>query len=233
MSRTPQKKADKGSQKWLQLLINDRPDLLNALVRSAIKSPARLTLSDTTNWVSPLETDEYAEYRDGDFLDKLGIDSAALKTPLRDFWPALGPVWDGLGKNTRGDLLLVEAKAHFPEMASKSSATAPASVAKIDHALQQTKAVFAPHSQADWAAQHYQWANRLAHLYWLRELNGLPAYMVFVYFCGDTEMNGPETRQEWKAAIAVRDALMGVDQDKPNPLSPFVLDIFVEVSDLQ
>jgi hypothetical protein len=40
--------------------------------------------------------------------------------------------------------------------------------------------------------------NRLAHLYFLCELNGVPAFLVFVYFVNDQEMQGPTTKKEWQ-----------------------------------
>ncbi len=43
-------KATKGSQQWLQLLVNDRPDLL----RKALGDPLHLAAADQIRWVSPL-----------------------------------------------------------------------------------------------------------------------------------------------------------------------------------
>ena len=233
MSRTPKPKADKGSQKWLQILVNDRPDLFDALLRSATKSPAE----NPVIWLSPRRDDDYAEYRDAAFLQTLDVAPATLHVPLSDFWPAQGPVWDGLGKITHDDqpdtLLLVEAKAHIKEaVTGKSAAKSGTSIAKIKAALEQTKQAFAPNSDVEWSDNFYQYANRLAHLYWLRELNGLPAYMVFVYFVGDTEMNGPQTRQEWEGAIKLLETFMAIRQSR-NKLAPYVIDLFVPVSDLQ
>ena len=39
--------------------------------------------------------------------------------------------------------------------------------------------------RTDWSHCFYQYANRLAHLYLLRESNGLDAFLVFVYFVDD------------------------------------------------
>lgn len=46
-------------------------------------------------WLSPLRTDDYAEYRDAAFLQKLGL--AQHAAALKEFWPTRGPQWDGLG----------------------------------------------------------------------------------------------------------------------------------------
>ena len=41
-------------------------------------------------------------------------------------------------------------------------------------------------STCDWSGTFYQYANRLAHLYLLHELNDVDAWLVFVYFVGDS-----------------------------------------------
>jgi hypothetical protein len=59
LSRIPQYKAAKGSQKWIQKLGNEKPDLLNSPLRT------QLDLPDTEKiaWLSPIGDDEYAEYQ--------------------------------------------------------------------------------------------------------------------------------------------------------------------------
>jgi len=106
MSRHPQERGTKGSLKWLQKLINEKPDLLNSRIRSVFG----IGKSEEIEWVSPLKDDEYAEYRDGTFIRLLGI--KLNKTPLNDFWPNYGPQWDALGRTSSGKVILVEAKAH-------------------------------------------------------------------------------------------------------------------------
>ena len=225
MGRYRKDPATRGSEKWLQVLVNERPDLFDALLRSAIKLPT----TNKVEWLSPLKADEYAEYRDQSFLARLGV--APSQSSLQSFWPNLGPQWDGLGKTERGDLLLVEAKAHIPEaVTGKSKATNEASIQKIHEALEKTKQAFAPNADVEWATNFYQYANRLAHLYWLRAVNHLPAYMVFVYFCGDDDMDGPQTREEWEGAIKLLETFMGIRQSK---LSQYVVNLFVDVRDLQ
>ena len=48
------------------------------------------------DWKSPLKADDYAEYRDEDFLRKLRILNK-IKYSLSVFWPNNGPQWDALG----------------------------------------------------------------------------------------------------------------------------------------
>src|SRR5260370_38502076 len=111
-----------GSQRWLQVAVNRKPQLfLGALQRSGAIGP-RVSVT----WHSPLDKDDFREYRDGKALEKAGITKANLKKPLEEFWPARGPVWDPLGITSEGRPLFIEAKAHIPEAASPASkATAP------------------------------------------------------------------------------------------------------------
>src|SRR2546428_12649454 len=85
MSRMPQKPASRGSQKWIQLLVNQAPHLLDR----AIARHLNFSLTDKIVWLSPLAQDAYAEYRDEMFLSK--IEARAEVAPLSGFWPARGP----------------------------------------------------------------------------------------------------------------------------------------------
>jgi len=69
MPRISQGPAVKGSQKWIQKLVNKNPDLLTSLIRTELNLPD----TDTISWLSPLAEDGYAEYRDQAFLDLLNI----------------------------------------------------------------------------------------------------------------------------------------------------------------
>ena len=86
MPRINQVPAVKGSQKWIQKLVNEKPDLLNSLIRTQINFP----VTDTISWHSPIAEDGFAEYQDQAFLDLLDI--TLTKVPLSDFWPSRGPV---------------------------------------------------------------------------------------------------------------------------------------------
>ena len=220
--RTAQPKGAKGSQKWIQALVNQRPDLLDRLVRDACELPPQ----ESIEWVSPLERDEFAECRDGDFLRRLGVELGHQS--LRDFWPRSGPRWDGLGRTESGTVFLVEAKANVPELVSDAcGATSPASIARIKDSLRETQEFLGVDTRIDWSGKLYQYANRIAHLYLLRELNGVSAYLLFVYFVGDAEVKGPRTIREWKAAITVAERVLGLPQR--HRLSDYVVKVFVDV----
>jgi len=224
MSRICQKKESRGSQHWLQELIDRCPDLL----ANTLQLPLGLSGDDTITWLSPREADGYAEYQDEEFLEKLSVHLE--KRPIRTFWPPRGPVWDALGKTSRGDILLVEAKAHLPELKSPPCQASPSSLALIRKSLAEAAKSYGAASTADWSQDYYQYANRLAHLYLVRELNNIPAWLVFLCFVNASEMDGPKSVEEWRPAIEAAHAHLGVKHER---LQPYVVDIFVDVTTLR
>ena len=222
MARFIQAEANKGSQKWIQKLVNQRPQLLDSLIRSN----QFISEKDEIQWLSPLKKDGYAEYRDEACLKLLNINLEAY--PLNDFWPKNGPQWDALGKSTSGKLFLVEAKSHIPELISTLKASNPTSADKIIRSLEQTRKNFGSQTDFDWSKTFYQYANRLAHVELLRR-NGFSAYLLFVYFLNDSEMNGPQTSDEWKGAIRLVHCCLGL---REHLLKSFVADLFIDVRGL-
>jgi len=57
MTRIPQGPGVKASQKWIQKLVNEKPDLLNLLIRTQIDLPS----NEEIHWPSPVAEDEFAE----------------------------------------------------------------------------------------------------------------------------------------------------------------------------
>lgn len=212
--------AEKGSKKWVQRLINEKPELLNSEIRGKLNLPGNKEI----RWLSPLKRDNYAEYSGQDFLDLLEIELA--KMPLSDFWPRGGPHWDALGRSRSGRLFLVEAKSHIRELISTMKATDKDSIRKIRRSLNITKNFLNSNAETDWSRGFYQYTNRLGHLYLLRH-NQLPAYLVFVYFLNDSDMSGPETIEEWKGAIKLLHSYLGIGRHK---LKKFIADIFIDIN---
>jgi len=198
--------ADRGSQKWLQVAVNRKPDLLlGALRRSgAVNRGAKVI------WQSPREEDSFQEYRDSVALGKAGI--AKLTRPLHRFWPARGPVWDAIGTTTDGPLF-IEAKAHIPEAASPATKASPESRKLIEQSLTQARRFYAPKARADWSNHFYQYANRLAYQYFLREMNGIKSTLIFLYFLNADDMLGPTSEEEWRGASHLIHAVLGVPKD--------------------
>jgi len=224
MGRIVESKASKGSQKWIQILVNGFPEVFNQHICRKINLPD----SEQITWCSPIKDDDYSEYRDQDFLDLLDVDLPII--PLEEFWPTGGPVWDGLGKSSSGKIFLVEAKAHINEILSSGTGAGTKSKELIDKSLQQTKQFLNSKSNHDWSSTFYQYTNRLAHLYLLRTVNKIPAYLVFLYFVNDTTMKGPRNVDEWEGAIKLLHALLGIGRHK---LKEYVIDVFIDVNELK
>lgn len=222
MPQIAKKKAIKGSQRWLQELVKQRPALLTDALRTLMGLHGR----DSINWLSPLEAEGYTEYKDDDFLERLSV--RLEKRPLRSFWPSGGPHWDALGKTTRGDILLVEAKAHIGELASNCGASPP-SLSLIQQSLDETGRFLGAASTAKWSRTYYQYANRLAHLYLLRQLNNIQAWLVFLYFINADDVAGPKSAEEWGPSIEAAHAHLGVTRSQ---LGPYVINVFFDVDAL-
>ena len=85
-------------------------------------------------------------------------------------------------------------------------------------------------TRIDWTAKLYQYANRLAHLYLLRELNGIDARLLFIYFVGDRDVDGPRTVREWQAALTVVKGVLGLP--RRHRLTAHISDVFLDVAEL-
>ena len=199
--------ALRGSQRWLQIAINQKPDLLlGALCRSGAIAP-----KTSVTWLSPLKSDNFREYRDGPALVKACKNT--LKKPLDSFWPSRGPVWDAIGITSKESPLFIEAKAHIPEAASPATRASVASRVLIDQSLVEARRFYAPRATAVWSNLFYQYANRLAHQYFLKEVNGIPSTLVFLYFLNADDMLGPMSEEEWHGAVRLIHAVLGIPKD--------------------
>jgi len=98
MSRIKQYPDSHGSLKNLQVVVNVKNHFLDDEISKVIGRQINI------NWRSPLQSDDYAEYRDEDFLKKLEILSR-IKYSLKDFRPNNGPQWDALGVS--GDEIII------------------------------------------------------------------------------------------------------------------------------
>lgn len=83
----------------------------------------------------------------------------------------------------------------------------------------------------DWSRVLYQYTNRLAHLYLLREANRVRAFLVFLYFVGNREMGGPSTAGKRESAIRVVKGVLGLGEG--HKLSKYVLDVFIDVAQIK
>lgn len=219
MTRIAQPLGNKGSLRWIQLAIAERWSSLEQPILENLPNATRI------DWRSPIATDDFAEYRDGEFLDVIGL--SHLRPALRDFWPDRGPQWDALGVTNQQHVILVEAKAHVREMCSPGTAAGPKSLAHISQALNAcAEQLGARQARASWTEHFYQLANRIAHLHFLRSF-GVPAFLVLVNFINDQDMQGPSTQEAWEAAYQVAFHVMGLP--KRNAMSPYILHVFPDV----
>ncbi len=134
------------------------------------------------------------------------------------FWPQSGNVqnWDAIGRAAIGDekvWILVEAKAHLEEVKSHCRAKRSPSRAKIVNALAQVRKHLEATRQPleHWLEPYYQYANRLAVLYFL-EREGVDAYVVNVYFYGERKAGWqcPQNATEWEDVVRETEAWLGI-----------------------
>lgn len=212
MGRYSQGPCAKGSQRWMQLFVNQAPEVLDEQIGLG-----------SIDWRSPLAADEYAEYRDDAFLELLGI--SLPRRSLDSFWPRGGPQWDALGRAQSGEVILIEAKAHLNELYSPATGASESSLEIIRTSLTDAARGLGVLPGFDWSKQFYQYANRLAHAHFLDHVNGVPTKLVFLYFMGDPDMKkGPSKREEWETAIKTVHTVLGL-KESPG----FVRDVFIDV----
>ena len=216
--RFRQSRGTKGSQKWIQSIVDRNPTLLSDAIRSAFRMPADWDVQ----WVSPLVSDEWAEYRDADFLAILGV--GRLAPSLEAFWPRNGPQWDALGKSSDHGVVLVEAKSHANELESSCEASGD-SLRRIESSIGEAKSALGVSPSYDWLTQFYQYANRLAHLHFFQK-HGVSARLAFVYFTNDPDMQGPKSASDWRGVLAKTYASLGF---RNGQTIPGVCNVFVDV----
>ena len=85
-----------------------------------------------------------------------------------------------------------------------------ASIAQIQEAFRRTKDELGVRTQNPWHTPFYQYANRVAHLHFLRNICHTDALLVFVDFVGDEEVGGPVTADEWRGATALALSYLGI-----------------------
>jgi len=216
-----------GSQYWLRIAVNAARSVIDRKITDSIADVSGKQIE----WVSPLPPN-FSEYHDQEFLDKLQI--TLPRMPLSKFWPKGGPHWDALARTKtstkKGPVFLCEAKAHISEINSPESGASPKSLRQIAKSLNETLAFLGADPIVDWTRTFFQYTNRIAHLYLLRQLNGIDAYLVNIYFLNDTTMQGPSSIAEWKGALTLLKTHLGITRTK---LSPFMKDLFIDIEDLK
>jgi hypothetical protein len=202
-----------GSQLQTQLWVNRRPHHLNGALRESVPGLEHASF----RWRSPLASDAYAEYRDGAFLQAVDLQEHA--TSLQEFWPARGPVWDALAVvevDGQTGVVLCEGKSYPGELYGSGSKAGPKSRARIEAALKQTQDWLGISvSMEVWCDPLYQTANRLAHLFWLNNVVGVPAWFVHLLYLNDRHSNYATSRATWETELAKADKTLALPEDVP------------------
>ena len=220
MPRRERPKETQRSEHWMRISANEAAPYLNARLRSQFVWEE----DEEIEWLSPIASDQYAEYYDSSFLERLGVDK--LITPLHAFWPRSGPRWDGLAKSRSGKIILVEAKAYIEEGVDYRSKACANSLSMINAALAEAKRAFRAAEDAPWEAPFYQYANRLAHLYFLAEKNKLDAYLVFLYFANAPDVASPCSMEQWQGAKRLTEKCLGLGSHRfRNRIATMVIDV--------
>ena len=152
---------------------------------------------------------------------------------LNKFWPNLGPQWDALGiisdEKENKSYILLEAKANIREIFSNKCEAKKKSLNTIKQSLKDTrKWLDCEENEANegvWKNVLYQYANRLAHLYFFREKLEKETYMVFVYFTNNQDYI-PISKDQWALTLEFQKKLMKLNKDtlKEN----HVVEIFID-----
>ena len=126
----------------------------------------------------------------------------------------MGPQWDALGKTSNNTnnkaFIFIEAKANVPELVSFCGANDKKSLETISESLDEThRWLNCRGPSIDWKFGFYQFANRLAHLYFLREKLHKEAFLIFLYFVNDPTYK-PTSEDAWKSALKLQKKLMGL-----------------------
>ena len=202
-------RARGGSVLQLQLAVNLFQDEIDAAILDGL--PDLAARRPAIEWVSPVADDRYREYREGGFLAALDLE--ALEPKLEAFWPERGPRWDGLARlrfpdAERPGVLLVEAKSHATALSGEACQAVAASRRRIEQRLTGIASRFGiAEVPACWLEDCYQYINRLAHLFFLRD-QGVDAWLAHIYFAGDWDK--PTSADAWRDAIAAMRRRMGI-----------------------
>lgn len=219
--------AKAGSQRWLQVAVEKAPELLNEPLRESMG----LAQDAEIEWLSPIRRDGFQEYRDAFAFEDPRWRRQLKRVPLKEFWPSGGPRWDGLARTKDDQFILVEAKAHIGEIVSPRSRAKEPARGRIANSMREVQKSLAPKSTeyVDWAGTFYQYANRVAHLHFLREQNREQAHLVNIYFYKAPDVPSPPDRAHWEGAIQVVECYLGLGRHR---LAKYMHKLFIDASSL-
>lgn len=221
-----------GSEDHFLRYSEQQPAVLDAAILEKIRTPAGASI----DWFYPPRPMQKAarEPQGLKFLKGQEDQKQVLET-WRAFWPQTGrqQSWDGVARlRVNGkllDWLLIEAKATHPEFCSgPSHASKKGGYKQIERALGRTKGHLGVHRDFPWLGTYYQYANRLACLYFLNSRASIPARLIGIYFTGDCFPDGrrcPESAEEWNDLIHARELTLGLSNH--HPLKDRIHEVFI------
>jgi len=176
---------------------------------------------------------------DREFLGLEFVHNMRVQEKWKEFWPQTGnpPNWDAIAQihiDNQQEWLLIEAKGHIGELTSKCGANSEISRQKISSAFRKANHAFGnqSHPVDKWLEPYYQYANRLAVLYFLMKECSPAVYarLLFIYFYGENRENirCPQTEQEWLPEIQKMNDWLGIE--KNNELARRVHYLFLPVN---
>lgn len=219
-----------GSEWHLRSLLSTKPENVSSAILSELAVLGVPSASEVVWESSYLKVGE-PELCGLEFLDP----SSPARQEWRNWWPQTGNVhnWDAVGTVRHNghprECLLVEAKANLQEVRSNCGAEEHGGLPKIRGRLRETQLAVGLKPERDWTKGHYQYANRLALLHFLRS-QAVPARLVFIYFCGDygdDRRNCPRSRDGWKPTLAAMKEHLGLRGE--SELEQHVHEVFITV----
>ena len=222
MSNTSKGKGKKGSKFWMDTCVE------NIELKEVLDSK----IGDVLTWVSPLASEDYAEYELKQCNEMLGLGKDEIKRKF-SFWPSRGksPQWDGIAIGDGGKTLyLFEAKAHLAEVESGKTFAEGSNRDKIIESMKQIHDCY--YSEGDfeyWKSKYYQIGNRLTFLHKLQEMelekfDGIK--LVFLNFVNDRTNNKATSLESWKKYMDEVFVHVIGHSDLPED----ILEVFLDVS---
>jgi hypothetical protein len=222
-------RAYAGSQLQTQIYVTRYRDALAEAIQRAL-SDAAAGPRAAIDWIAPLEAVRFVEPRLRPFLPALGL--AHRARDLSQFWPTRGPRWDALAvlrypEAAAPGALLVEAKSYPGEVyGSGCSANSTRSRALIKASLARAQAWLGVPPSTDWLGRLYQYGNRLAHLFFLRDQLGIDAWLVNLCFTNDRTHHSTHksvTESSWRAVLPKFKHELGFSGDR----IPWAIDVLL------
>lgn len=191
----------------------------------------------TIAFYSPLEKDDYEEYKGSSFIkgrihngssfwEDMGV-TCPEDIKSGTFWPVRGANWDALAILTRKDgckeLLLFEAKAHIGELihGKDSKEWCEESKSIIIKSLSKTIGKYSTKSAEAWLSA-YQFSNRIAYAQHLNEC-GIRTCVVYVLYNNDSSFKDKavpgDPKRNWMSELYRQYNMVGIGEEQTQKLS--------------